>query len=222
MPQRCWFRMLLAHKISLLFGTAVFLVIVVTLWSPWLQMTALYNQAMLLKAKHVAAAAYLAVDLNQPDWNLAQRELANAWPALAGDLDLPANPPILVPEDRQLPPRGFRTEAWAHLSDDPERPYYWKTQDDERVFRFAMAVRRAEADPHPDALRGFIDVKLQRAGGEWYVDIRRHRARRGEWRGAGDPAVLRGHAATCPVARVGAACGSGTCRVRRHRGALRH
>ena len=43
--------MLLAQKISLLFGAAVTLVIAVTLWSPWLQMSALNQQVMLLRAK---------------------------------------------------------------------------------------------------------------------------------------------------------------------------
>ncbi len=164
--------MLLAHKISLLFGTAVLLVIAVTLWPPSLQMTALNKQAMLLQAELVATAARQAVDLHQPDWSKAQVDLERRWPALVRDLGVRPDPPRLVAVG-PLPPRGFRAEAVERLSDNPRQRYYWKVQEDNRIFRFAMAVRRTDADPHPDALRGIIDVKLPmpETGGAWNTAV---------------------------------------------------
>jgi signal transduction histidine kinase len=163
-------RILLAHKISLLCGTAVLLVIAVTLWSPWLQMTALNRQAMLLQAKRVAGAAYQSVDLRRPDWSAAQSELERRWPGFVRELELPSAPPMFIPADSAvLPPQGFRREAIERLSANPEQRYYWRLQDEERVFRFAMAVRGADTDAHPSALRGIIDVRLlmPKASGVW-------------------------------------------------------
>ena len=97
MLRRHLFQMSLARKISLLFGTAVLLVIVVTLWSPWLQMTALNQQVMLLQAKRVAAAAHQAVDLRRPDWRVVQVELKRRWPVHVRELGLPSEAPHLVP-----------------------------------------------------------------------------------------------------------------------------
>ncbi len=87
-PQR-WIRVSLARKISLLFGSAVLLTIAVTLAFPWLQMTALNEQAMLLQAKQVASAAYQSVDLHGPNWDRAQAEIDRRWPLLTRELDLP-------------------------------------------------------------------------------------------------------------------------------------
>ncbi len=166
--------MLLAHKVSLLFGTAVLLVIAVTLWSPWLQMTAWKRQTMLLQSKRVAAAAYQTVDLYQPDWSASQVELERRWSMLVRELGLPSRPPALIRVGSlPLPPRGFRKEAIERLSDNPEQPYYWKLQDDDRVFRFAMAIRGRDTDAHPNALRGIIDVHLPmpEASGVWNTAV---------------------------------------------------
>ena len=77
-----WFDISLARKISLLFGTAVLLTIAVTLVFPWLQMTALNEQAMLVQARQIASTAYQLVDLHQPDWAVAQAELEQRWPLI--------------------------------------------------------------------------------------------------------------------------------------------
>jgi len=160
MSKRGWFHLALARKISLLFGSAVMLVIVVTLWSPWVQMEALNLQTMLARAHRLASAARQAADLHQPDWREAQAQLDFRWPFLAKELDLGSEAPRLVPVRRDLPKRGFRHEAIVHLTDRPGQDYYWKLQDDQRIFRFALAIRSTDADPHPDALRGIIDVRL--------------------------------------------------------------
>ena len=153
--------MSLARKISLLFGTAVLLTISATLTFPWLQMTALNEQSMLLQAKRVASAAYMAVKLQQPDWAAEQAQLQRAWPTLAAALDLPPAVPALVrgvPEERRGD--GFVSEAIDRLARNPEQTYYWSIHDGGRVFRFAMAVRATDADPYPQLLRGIIDVRL--------------------------------------------------------------
>jgi signal transduction histidine kinase len=157
-PQK-WFRVSLARKISLRFGTAVLLTITVTLFFPWLQMTALNEQALLLQAKRVASTASQVVDLHEPEWVVAQTQLAKRWPALAQELDLPLQRPRLVP-DGPLVGAGFQRDAVQYFRRHSQRRYYWRIQDDGQLFRFAMAIRGTEADPHPHVLRGVIDVRL--------------------------------------------------------------
>lgn len=154
-----WLRSSLARKISLLFGSAVLLIIVVTLLFPWLQMTALNEQAMLLQAKRVAAAAYLRVDLQQPNWMVADAKLAQQWPDIVRELGLPPFQPSLV-RNGPIVGAGFQREAIDHLQRKINEPYYWRLQRDGTVFRFAMAIRGTEADAHPHMLMGIIDVAL--------------------------------------------------------------
>lgn len=159
MVRRRWFNISLARKISLLFGTAVLLTISVTLAFPRLHMRNLNEEAMLMQAKWVASAVYQAVDLQVPDWAAVQALLDQRWPALVRDLGLPVNSPSLVPADRGGP--GFHADVMDRLRRNPRQPYSWAIQNDGRVFRFAMAVRGTDADPHPQALRGIIDVRLE-------------------------------------------------------------
>lgn len=158
MARRPRIRISLARKVSLLFGTAVLLVIVVTLWSPWLHMTSLTWHTMLAEARRVADTAYLSVDLQQQDWAAVQRKLDERWPALRSDLGLPDVAPLLV--DAEQAGGGFQQEAIDRLRAESHQRYYWRLQDDESIFRFALAVRGLETDPHPQVLRGIIDVKL--------------------------------------------------------------
>ncbi|RME40327.1 MAG: sensor histidine kinase [Planctomycetota bacterium] len=153
------YRVSLARKISLLFGTAVLLTIAVTLVFPQLQMTALNEQVLLLQAKRIATSAYQLVNLRRADWEGVSEELARVWPVLARRTGLPPTPPHLVPVSNALE-GGFRAEAVARLQTHPQQRYYWRLQRNGTVFRFAMAVRGLPADPHPDALRGIIDVRL--------------------------------------------------------------
>jgi signal transduction histidine kinase len=149
----------LARKISLLFGTAVLLTIVVTLLFPWLQMTALNEQAMLIQAQRLASAAYQTADLRQPNWELAQVRLDERWPILARELGLPLSCPRLVRCAAGVGP-GFQEDAVTRLRRNPRQRYYWRIQDDGRLFRFAAAIRGTDADPHPHMLKGIIDVRL--------------------------------------------------------------
>ena len=161
MLMRGWLRVSLARKISLLFGTAVLLTIAVTLVFPWLQMTALDEQAMLLEAQRVVSAAYQAVDLYEPDWGVAQARLDQQWPLLVGELGLPSalDGPRLVPDGPLVGP-GFQRDAMNRLRRNPQQRYYWRIQNDGRRFRLAMAIRATEADPHPHVLKGIIEVGL--------------------------------------------------------------
>ncbi|MFQ5590999.1 MAG: ATP-binding protein [Phycisphaerae bacterium] len=154
-----WLQISLARKISLLFGTAVLLTISVTLLFPWLQMTALDEMAMLTQANWVAATAYRAEDLHASDWAAAQRRLDRSWPALARELGVRDVTVRLVRTGPGAGP-GFQTDAIERLRRNPRQRYYWRIQRDRRIFRFAMAVRRTVADPHPHVLRGIIDVSL--------------------------------------------------------------
>ena len=79
MLRQRWAGIPLARKLSLLFGTAFLLTISVTLVFPWIQMTALDEQAMLLEAKRVASISYQAVDLHHPSWIPAQEALEKRW-----------------------------------------------------------------------------------------------------------------------------------------------
>ena len=159
MPRRLRLVMPLARKISLLFGTAVLLTITATLAFPWRQMTALNEQAMLLRARQAAMAAYQAVDLRRPDWLGLQDELARVWPDLSHDLGVSGLCPELVAADAVVG-TGFREQALERLRTEPEQRYYWEIQDEGRRFRFALAVRGTQTDPHPDVPRGIIDVRL--------------------------------------------------------------
>ena len=165
-------RLSLARKISLLFGTAVLLIIAVTLFFPWLQMTGLNEQVMLVRAKRSASAAFQAVDLGGRDWDAAQTQLHERWPMLARELGVPADAPRFVPDGPRAGP-GFQADALDRLRRNPEQRYYWRTQDDGRIFRFAMAIRGTEADAHPRRLRGMIDVNLAIPGavGVWNAVI---------------------------------------------------
>lgn len=155
---RNWFQVSLARKISLLFGSAVMLTIGVTLTFPWLQMTFLDKQALLLQAKRVAAVAYQAVDLHQSDWFASGKQLEERWDYLARELDLPGACPKLVMVDNHG--SGFHKDAIDRLMHHPDQRYYWQLQKDDRLFRFAMAIRATDIDPHPKALRGIVDVRL--------------------------------------------------------------
>lgn len=156
--RRGWRHISLARKVSLLFGAAVLLTIAVTLLFPWQQMTALQEQLMLLRAKRVATAVSLAVDLTLPDWTLVQSDLEARWSSLVAEFDLPGECPRLVPVGSHGP--GFHAEAIDRLTDVPRQRYYWRLQDEGRSFRLAMAVRRPITDAHSRVLRGLIDVVL--------------------------------------------------------------
>ncbi len=158
MPAWYHIRLPLARKISILFGTAVLLTIGVTLTFPFIQMSALNLEASLMQAQGIATSATLLTDLDQPDWGIAQRELDARWPAFARKTGLP----IVVPQLAQIPvmPGGFRGDAVDRLMRNPQQRYYWQRQDDGRMFRYALAIRGKDTDPHPQVLRGIVDVKL--------------------------------------------------------------
>jgi two-component system sensor histidine kinase BarA len=159
MAPRDWLRHSLARKLSLLFGTAILLIIGVTLVFPWLHMSSLNEQALLLQARRIAGAALETADLEVDDWSLVQADLARRWWWTAKRLSLPTNPPMLVMAD-EVGPDGFRREALNHFGRNAEQTIYWRLQDDDRLFRFALAVRSGDVDPHPGLLRGLIDVRL--------------------------------------------------------------
>lgn len=152
-------RVSLARKISLLFGTAVLLIIGVTLLFPWLQMNWLDEEAMLMQAHWVATAALQAAEPLGPDWSAAQAEVRRRWPALVRQTGLPPTPPELVPVEAVMG-EGFRQEAVARLSRDELQRYFWRVQDDGRRFRYALALRAGEGAAHPAALVGMVDVRL--------------------------------------------------------------
>ncbi len=156
-----WLWTSLARKVSILFGVAVLATILVTLAFPWMQMSALNQQVVLLQAKRAAGTVFQAVDLHQPDWGVLQDELERRWALLAEKQNLPGGCPTLVPATEELcRSRGFRHEAAERLNRRPEQAYYWRIQEEGRILRYAAAVRRLNTDPHPDVLRGLIDVRL--------------------------------------------------------------
>lgn len=168
MSDRGWWQIPLARKISLFFGTAVLLTIAATLVFPWLQMTALNEQSLLWRARRAAAVALLVVDLRPAAWDHAQAELHEQWPRLQREFAFPSDAePKLVPIGAIG--AGFQHDAVERLTRSASQQYYWRIQKDGRTFRFASAVRGTDIDPHPDALRGIIDVSLEipRLAGVW-------------------------------------------------------
>ena len=142
-------------------GVAVLLTIGVTLAFPWFQMDALDQQVALLQAKRLASIAREAADLYRPDWVALQVQLARQWPELAAQHGLVGGCPTLVLVDVELwRSSGFRQEAADRLTRDTDQLYFWRIQDEGRLFRFAMAVRGTVADRYPHVLRGMIDVRL--------------------------------------------------------------
>jgi len=158
MRRQKWLRGSLARKLSLLFGAAVLMTIAAALAFPWQQMTALNEQAMLLRARLIAISAAHAVDLRAPDWADSQRQLETLWPTLSEEIDVSPVPPRFIPADRHG--QGFQFDAIERLQRFPEQRYYWQIQQDGEVFRFARAVRATDLDPHPHRLLGIIDVRL--------------------------------------------------------------
>jgi signal transduction histidine kinase len=161
-----WLKVSLARKMSVLLGTAVLLTIAATLFFPWQQMTFLHEQALLAEAQRIAGTARQAVDLTAPDWTEAQRALNELWPPLAHEHGLPPQTPQLIVANLHEAQgmtsglEGFRAEAIRHLRRHPRESYFWRTQNEGTLFRLALAVRGLDTDPHPDVLRGIIDVRL--------------------------------------------------------------
>jgi signal transduction histidine kinase len=153
-----WLATSLARKVSFFFGGAVLLIITATLLFPWLHMDALHEQSMLWQARRAASIAHLSVDLRQPNWDEANAALELQWPRLGRELGFENRRPLLVRLGREG--LGFQRDAVERLSRNPGQQYYWRIQDDGRLFRFARAVRGADIDPHPDALRGIVDVGI--------------------------------------------------------------
>jgi signal transduction histidine kinase len=168
MSPRGWFRLSLARKLSLLFGTAILLTIGVTLVFPWLHMDALHDETVLLQAKRLACTAEQAVELQGGNWSTAETDLGRRWGGIAADLGLPAQAPHLVGVE-SIGPHGFRREAADHLARATSQLYYWRSQKDDRVFRLAKAVRADHLDVQPGLLLGLIDVQLPiaRDAGFW-------------------------------------------------------
>lgn len=173
-----WIRVSLARKLSLLFGTSILLILSATLVFPRLHMEALNEQAMLLQAKRIAAAAFQLVDSPLSNWSAENANVRERWPWVARELGLPLDPPMVIPldaisggVDTDGSAGGFLREAANHLIRDPEQRYYWRVQQEGRLFRFAMAIRSTAADAAPGLLRGLIDVRLPIAqdAGFWNV-----------------------------------------------------
>ena len=118
---RSWRQISLARKISILFGTAVLLIIAVTLVFPWLQMTGLNEQTLLLQAKRMATVAFQEVDLSAADWSPLEDQLVRRWPALVQDLGLDAAVPRLVRADHLVTP--FQRDAVSRLAQNREQRY---------------------------------------------------------------------------------------------------
>lgn len=157
------FPMSLARKISLLFGAAVLMVIATTLFVPWLHMDALHEQSLLWQARRISTAAYLATDSMTTDWREAQTQLDRAWQTLADSLHLEMEGrPKLIRFGEEGP--GFQKDAMVHLVRNPSQHYFWRHQQEGRLFRFAMAIRGTPLDDYPHVLRGIIDVIIPVSG----------------------------------------------------------
>jgi len=168
MQRAGWLTVSLARKISVLFGTAVLLTIVVTLLFPWLQMRWLGEQALLMQANWVATAAYQAADVHGQDWPAAQEQLRRHWPVLVDELGVPSVCPEVVRAGAEAA-TAFQLEAIERLQREPRKKYYWYPDESRRLFRFALAIRGTQSDPHPHVLRGIIDVSLRipQTAGAW-------------------------------------------------------
>jgi signal transduction histidine kinase len=173
MRQRLQISISLARKVSILFGTAVLLVIAVTLLFPYLQMEALNVHSLLWQAKRITSLAHQSVNIHEEDWASLQQQLELRWPALVRDLGVD---PKLRPRFVQAPaerPDAFQQAAIQRLTLYADQRYYWRDQGD--IFRFAMAVRGTDLDQHPDALHGIVDLAIPVPKGpgvwNWVVTI---------------------------------------------------
>lgn len=157
----------LARKCQVLFGAAVLSSIAASLFLPGMQMNNLTQQRYLQVAKEAATVALLHAPLNK-DWREAQQLLARDWANLSrlGEGAFPAHAPrlITIEEAETLSvhaSKGFIAESVSQLKSDRQAIYRWKlTEDDDgnTAIRLAMAVRSAEGEPNPGALRGLIEV----------------------------------------------------------------
>ncbi len=157
----------LSRKITLLFSGAVLLTIVVTLAFPWIQMSVLTEQTLRIRAEQIATIAFRFVfEVGGQDWADAQALLRERWPVYQRQIPSHTGP---VPQLLSLeearnkgirPGKGFEGDAIEFLTGHPNETVYSRFENDGQMFRLAMAVRTPATEPHPDTLRGIIDVKL--------------------------------------------------------------
>ncbi len=162
-----WLNLSLGWKCRLLFGVAVLLILAAALYVPWDRMNSLSDERYVARARHIATAATLSTDFGGQDWSLAQRQLAERWPALARAAGLEADTvPQLMPLETALgfPEKGFVHESVQALRADPTQQYKYKIRQDEQTggqtVRLAWAVRAGPAEPNPGDLKGLVYVEI--------------------------------------------------------------
>lgn len=152
---------------TLLFGAAVLLTLVVTLTFPWIQMADLSDQVLRRRAEQIASIAFDYVfDVGSADWPAAESRLGERWPVYQKHLGLKSGVPDIISREEvqqsgRAPETGFVNEAVDHLNRRTNEAFYSRFQEDGDRYRLAMAVRSPPTDPHPEALRGIIDVNLE-------------------------------------------------------------
>jgi len=109
------FRLSLASKCRLLFGSAVVLIITLALFVPWRSLETLVHDRNLRRAHHLALLARAQLDPAAEDWTRQQARLDRWWADNADQLELPSSRPRLI----KLPPVGSSRpqleQFYAHI-----------------------------------------------------------------------------------------------------------
>jgi two-component system, NarL family, sensor histidine kinase BarA len=98
------FRLSLASKCRLLFGSAVVLIITLALFVPWRSLETLVHDRNLRRAQHLALLARAQLDPTVEDWSRQQSRLDRWWADNADQLGLPDSQPRFI----KLPPIGSK------------------------------------------------------------------------------------------------------------------
>ncbi len=169
----------LATKCRILFGAAVLLILLATLFLPWVHMVNLSEAADQRLAEQILLAARLTSGVDDTSrWVEAQNNLSRNWERIAQTAGFPHVVPELISasdaEAAQVVQSGqFLAVALNIFRRDPSQKVVSKfnSGDQGREIRLAMAVRSAPDDPQPSALRGIVHVRLPIHDEHWYWSL---------------------------------------------------
>ena len=162
-----WKNISLAWKCRLLFGLAVLVILAAALYVPLGRMSSLSDASDYGRAKQVATAVPLIVNLKGQRWSVAQNRLNERWATYAKTYGLDAQVPQLIPADNALIAARFGIKGFVYRSvqdfrADPTATFKHKLDSDDRVVRVAMAVRADKTEQYPGEVMGIIHVRLPR------------------------------------------------------------
>ena len=147
------FKVSLATKCRMLFGSAVLLIIAAALFVPAYRMESLVHELNVRTIKQMALAARAHYELPGGDWQAKQAELEKWWPAYTQAHELPVEPvPKVIPLDpsgKTIPPNLShflqRSITLMRERTDVDEAFDWGTEPNgSTIYRAVLAIRRQD------------------------------------------------------------------------------